>query len=315
MPYLYYYSPQLGGIIIERADGTDSHHIGADVIPPGAGGIAGPGWSPSGHFFAAHTITDTLSGPLTGEPFIIDITGKRFGTWLELTSKTNFMQWSPDGADILLIVAGYFSDRPPDVGTFFWLFDIENNVILADFGANIEDVTTGVSEITWEHERIIFYIQVTAGNFYQYYRVTMHFDGTTLREVISDEEFAEHYSDPLVVRFSNYLEEYAASPSGRYEARGAFQPTLTDTTTGETIELPHSTRATTCATFLWSEDEQYILSAAGTVVAGGGCGAAILGVTDSKGNLWRELGICSWDFPPCVGWLPERVIAAINEQP
>jgi hypothetical protein len=32
-----------------------------------------------------------------------------------------------------------------------------------------------------------------------------------------------------------------------------------------------------------------------------------LGVTDSQGKLWRELGECSWDVPPCVGWLPPQV--------
>ncbi len=52
-PYLYYYSRMLGGLIIERADGTDSRLIGADVIPPSMTGLQGPGWSPSGKFFAA----------------------------------------------------------------------------------------------------------------------------------------------------------------------------------------------------------------------------------------------------------------------
>src|SRR4051794_7367447 len=52
-PYLYYYSQLLGGLIIERADGTDSRQIAADIIPPDLTGLGGPGWSPSGKYFIA----------------------------------------------------------------------------------------------------------------------------------------------------------------------------------------------------------------------------------------------------------------------
>ncbi len=37
-PYLYYYSRLLGGLIIERADGTDSRRIGMDAFPAAAYG-------------------------------------------------------------------------------------------------------------------------------------------------------------------------------------------------------------------------------------------------------------------------------------
>lgn len=40
-PYLFYYSRILGGLIIERADGTDSRLIAEDVISSGYAGIAG----------------------------------------------------------------------------------------------------------------------------------------------------------------------------------------------------------------------------------------------------------------------------------
>ena len=84
-PYLYYYSRMLGGIIIERADGTDSRHIGADVIPPGATGLADPGWSPSGNYFATYQIISYgLSGNATANASVINTQGEPIAQWLGL---------------------------------------------------------------------------------------------------------------------------------------------------------------------------------------------------------------------------------------
>lgn len=56
-PYIYYYSDRLNAFVIERADGTDKHLLGDSIMPPvqkPAFGyyIEGPGWSPSGRWFA-----------------------------------------------------------------------------------------------------------------------------------------------------------------------------------------------------------------------------------------------------------------------
>jgi hypothetical protein len=70
--------------------------------------------------------------------------------------------------------------------------------------------------------------------------------------------------------------------------------------------LPVHTQATICRDYIWHEDEDYIITLGGTQRAGGGCGPVVMGVTNSSGELWRELGSCSWD-EACVGWLPDRV--------
>src|SRR5215208_3273113 len=70
-PYLYYYSQLLGGLIIERADGTDSRQIAADVIPPKLTGLGGPGWSPSGKYFAAQGVTYSDSSYIS-TPYLVD---------------------------------------------------------------------------------------------------------------------------------------------------------------------------------------------------------------------------------------------------
>src|SRR3954471_12396585 len=75
-PYLYYYSQLLGGLIIERADGTDSRQIAADVIPPNLTGLGGPGWSPSGKYFAAYSEIYSEGGSSPRTPYLIDTKGR-----------------------------------------------------------------------------------------------------------------------------------------------------------------------------------------------------------------------------------------------
>ncbi len=310
-PYLYYYSRMLGGLIIERADGTDSRHIAADVIPPGSEGIAGPGWSASGKYFAAYTITNTLSFPITGRPTVMNAQGEALLPWLQMLGRTEFMEWSPDGEDILLIVAGYGGPHSPGYSTFFWLIDLSDNSILVDFGANLFDVNRDVSAITWDNanERISFYMAPATDNWNRHYRVTMEFDGTTLREPVRTQEFQRRYES-----FANQSDRMlelnagrAVSPSGTYETLGISPSILTNTRTNQSVELPLHTQGTICRDYLWNDNEGYIITLNGTLRAGGGCSSAVLGVTNSEGQLWRELGGCSWDFPPCVGWLPDSV--------
>ncbi len=310
-PYLYYYSRMLGGLIIERADGTDSRHIAADVIPPGSEGIAGPGWSPSGKYFAAYTITNTLSFPITGRPTVMNAQGEALLPWLQMLGRTEFMEWSPDGEDILLIVAGYGGPQSPGYSTFFWLIDLSDNSILADFGANLGSVNSNISAITWNNanERISFYMAPDTADWDRHYRVTMQFDGTTLREPVRTQEFQRRYESFAIdsEHVSDRSDGRAVSPSGTYETLGISPSILTNTGTDESVELPLHTQGTICRDYLWNADESYIITLNGTLRAGGGCAPAVLGVTDSEGQLWRELGGCSWDFPPCVGWLPDSV--------
>ena len=50
VPYIYYYSNVLNGIVIERADGTDSRIIGQGLVDEDVAAIYGPGWSPDGRW-------------------------------------------------------------------------------------------------------------------------------------------------------------------------------------------------------------------------------------------------------------------------
>jgi WD40 repeat protein len=306
-PYLYYYSRLLGGLIIERADGSDSRQIAADVIPPGMTGLAGPGWSPSGRYFAAFSVD--YSDYSINRPYVIDTQGKLIFGWLELVGGTAFMEWSPYEENLLLIVGSYGFIGVGSMGTFFWLTNVETGEVLAEFGANIGTLAIRLSKIGWdsENQRIVFYINPETLTSDRYFRVTMNFDGTVLRERISVDEYAENYTMPEYVDAEDFYDAYDVSPSGDYEARGSLEALLTHLRSGERTPLPRHTQGTGCRAFTWSADEDYIITRDGTLRVGGGCGGAVLGVTDSSGGLWRELGGCSWDVPPCIGWLPAQV--------
>lgn len=302
-PYLYYYSRLFGGIIVERADGSDSRLIGADVIPPGTSGIGGPGWSPSGNYFAAYGAS---SGDGNGRPYVIDTQGIEVVPWMHTTRSTWLMQWSPTEEDILLVVASQGAWRR-DI--FFWVLDIEHNRLLSEFGMNLGGLTTDVDDIVWDmpKQRITFYVNPSEYDYERQYRVIMQFDGTTSREPVTSEEYTEH-DMPYIVEERDFYDDYEMSPSGLYEVNGWRPALLTNLNTNEAVALPQHTQATsTCRKYLWSADEQHLLTIGGTLVSGGGCSDAVMGVTDSSGALWRELGRCSWDYPPCAGWLPEQV--------
>ncbi len=296
-PYIYYYSQLLGGLIIEHPDGTDSRQIAADVIPPNMSGLAGPGWSPSGKYFAAYGIPSNDDSARV--PYLIDTKGQNQAGWLHNVTVTSFMQWSPNGEDILLIEGVYNPNGLRDA--FFWVIDVGHNQLLADFGVNLGG-SSQRSEILWnvEQGQIVFEYAADLGTL-QYYRVTMHFDGTILRQPISADEFIPQTSNSNL----DTDEENRISPRGTYKAQRYPIARLINTTTNQPLELPRHTQGTGCRDYLWPENEAYIITLDGTALTDG-CGFPALGVTNVQMTLWRELGHCT-GASPCVGWLPQQV--------
>lgn len=313
--YLYYYSRMLGGIIIERADGTDSRLIGADVIPPGMDGLRGLGWSPSGRYFLATSINYSDGGHYNVQGiYLFDDAGQQPIPYLATAGAVYTAQWSPDGGDLLMIVAGDYGRPYDNVTISYLLVAPSTGQVLAEFEATLvlSSRESNSPDLIWDFEaqQVIFYI-VTDPDIperRQPYRVMMSFDGSVLKEPMTEAEFNARPDVPDVP-YSIDIGELSTdaidiSPSGRYQAS---RDVLQDMQIGTEIELPVHSQGTICRKFFWSNSEQYILSLTGTLIAGGGCASAVLGVTDLHGQLWRELGGCSWDVPPCVSWLPPRV--------
>jgi hypothetical protein len=296
-PYLYYYSRMLGGIIIERANGTDSRIIGQDVIPAGLTGIAGPGWSPSGKYFAVTGINyDTHSSSIT-RTYVIDTSGKYY--FRGLTGLSAPRVWSPDDQLILTYEDVYSRSLPS-----FSLLDMEKEQILSQVGIALDlGIAYSSTDFQWQNNEVVFYVRETDD---RYFKITMGFDGSLSKEPVTEEIFVQHYT-PFELEDSFALSRgEKTSPSGTFEVRKRETTTLTNMRTGEEVTLPRHSQGTVCRDYIWNDTEEYIITLDGTLVAGGGCAGAVLGVTDSQGKLWRELGGCSWDAV-CAGWLPSQV--------
>src|SRR5215213_8704384 len=104
-PYIYYYSSEKAGFIIERADGSDSHLLSKFETPDNTM-ISGPGWSPSGKWLA-WTIWDVEGGSLSQSvAYIINRNGNQISLFPQELVKGATAQvemlWSPIN-DLLLV--------------------------------------------------------------------------------------------------------------------------------------------------------------------------------------------------------------------
>lgn len=134
-PYLYYYSNVLHAFVIERADGTDSRTIGAGLMPEDYNSTGGPGWSPSGKWFAWTGTRNKGGGTTASSVWLVSTDGSYRLDGLEqvrLAETAGKVSWSPF-EDKLLIVddtqldgRGYvYSLVDADAGQIVTLFETE----------------------------------------------------------------------------------------------------------------------------------------------------------------------------------------------
>src|SRR5579864_2788173 len=113
-PYIYYYSDEINAFIIERADGTDTRILGAGLMPPLAPEtlplVSGPGWSPSGKWFAWNFAQIGTGEIRTGYdnilPYAVKADGSQRLTLLDGLKNVE-MTWAPH-SDLLFVVSQYF---------------------------------------------------------------------------------------------------------------------------------------------------------------------------------------------------------------
>lgn len=127
IPYIHYYDYLRGGLVIERANGTDSRLI-ADLIPDGHNAALMPEWSASGKWFVSSTYQ------YDGQPtvnllstFIVNTDGQR-KIDLGLSTSSHFkVSWSPV-EDTLLI----FTGEPTQTTIHMYLLEVETETVLAE---------------------------------------------------------------------------------------------------------------------------------------------------------------------------------------
>ncbi len=108
-PYLYYFSDKLKAFVIERADGTDTRLLGAGLmklttqgeVDPFGFWVSGPGWSPSGKWFAWTTAQANNYNQSGDKPYIISADGTHRVTLLDNLENAQ-ISWAPTRIDCSL---------------------------------------------------------------------------------------------------------------------------------------------------------------------------------------------------------------------
>ncbi|GIK63887.1 MAG: hypothetical protein BroJett018_16810 [Chloroflexota bacterium] len=131
-PYIQYYSPALGGIVVERADGTDSRILGRGLVPFWHDTVSGPGWSPSGEWFAWTSWQSAFEAATPTNAYVVKTDGSRRLTILDDLHSIYTMEWFPN-SDWLLVenLINYRFPEPEAVR--YYLVDVPNEKILQSF--------------------------------------------------------------------------------------------------------------------------------------------------------------------------------------
>ncbi|MCU0466626.1 MAG: hypothetical protein MUF38_18920 [Anaerolineae bacterium] len=135
-PYLYYYSPLIGGFVIERADGFDSRAVGVGFSDSTQNEILAPLWSPSGRWMVWQTANYGGLGPSYYRAWGSRVDGSAQLSVLEFPRdvqvNTVVLEWSPD-RDLLLavqITQPLGQDNPPATA-HYRLIDSETDGVIA----------------------------------------------------------------------------------------------------------------------------------------------------------------------------------------
>ncbi len=137
-PYLYYFSNDLNAWVIERADGTDRRLLGQGLMPDELDEVYGPGWSPTGKWFAWQGTKRSFLGPEpTPHAWIVSADGQTLAA--EFTDVAE-MHWSPT-EDLLFLVQtnGLFYHRLEMVYARYSLFDPNTGTIIASVSTVTSD--------------------------------------------------------------------------------------------------------------------------------------------------------------------------------
>lgn len=167
-PYFYYYSDTSSSFFIENGTGSDRQVL-AEFERPENQAIFGPGWSPSGNWFAWYSGYPGSGGNTNGTAMIINHDG---GDIIQIDEdcNTNLLEWSPRDD---LILVGCYRD-----GTFDYIYRVFNPLtqeIILTIDAEFLGLSGFILDITkteW----------VPSGNYLAvYYAINVNIDETNYR--------------------------------------------------------------------------------------------------------------------------------------
>jgi len=285
-PYIYYYSDVLTGIVIERADGTESRLI---PLPQDAvlGYSYGAGWSPSGRWVSFLGRVLSLDG--------------RYLSDLEHFRCPNMMLWHPR-EDILLVFGTQQPyNRCDGFLDTYWLIDVETTSLLAS--VTIESpINEGNPIVYWLDDGLMFYDERRDFGVRTYFRVAMHYDGNIDIRPIS----AEEHNDPLSSAgpdrrgLENWRDDDNVYPEFTIPQR------LGSDTTVLPFEIPISSETgRSVLGWLWDANSEWIFLVYREFYSDG-IVPGMVSIYHPSTSVYRELSSCGVEFT-CIGWLPQRV--------
>jgi hypothetical protein len=287
-PYIYYYSHVLKGVVVERADGTDSRIIGKDLVQSNSlPFVVGPGWSQDGTWFA----WSFRGGYDVGTGHVVNVSDQQSVEIFELMPCVNRMLWHP--TDNILLIQGKIQFSGEQCGNSivpiatYWLVDVDTQTLLATY--NSSEFEGSYSTIFWQDDGTIQFAERDIDN--ALYLVTMHGNGHVEKIPTSDEEIAEAKSAGQTI---SMLEEEQ-------------QTNFNSSHIPQSITLPQNTQAAggIVAAQQSPDGEWFFL---GYEFCYAGCANVVgyINIFSSDSEQNREIAACG-DHPTCVDWLPESV--------
>lgn len=285
-PYIYYHSEALNGIVVERADGSDSRIIARNLMPVNHEYVSVIGWSPSGEWLAWTSTYRTAYSIGPKRIWVMSTDGEQRLTFLDNIDNVIHASWSPTG-DYLLIMEQYWDGLAP-----IWLIDVEQQHIVANF----DDIFAEVG--VWSAD----------GNSVQLNHLGVQIVYTDGR---IENDVPPELRPPLATAQPEQYPADMISPTGNHEliVNDIDLPNqIVDFETDQIALLrPHSGDAGGICDFDWHPESEWLLVTFTMTWAGGGCPIAGSSVISSDGRIQRELGPCNI-ASRCAGWLSEHVI-------
>jgi hypothetical protein len=300
IPYIYYYSGALNGVVIEHADGTDSRIIGQRLVDENVLFVYGPGWSPDGRWFAWRVLA--REGYYNfGKGYVASADGQTALNLLADFPCVNSMLWHP--TENILLVRGTMTKRGnicpngPYPVTTYWLIDVETQTLLATFSINSPPESDWYLPLVYwfpEEQQVQFFKLVISnrGHDTRYFLVTMSYDGTVTMEPISeDEAYAEHEG------IKRYIDDDTLT----------LFTSWTEATAERTITPPPNSSAVGSAVSgQWDSSGNWLLIGYEFCVSDCSYVTGRVSIFNPETGYSREISDCG-EQTACVGWLPERV--------
>jgi hypothetical protein len=300
-PYIYYYSRALNGVVIERANGSDSRIVGKDLMPEPAEIVVGPGWSPDGRWFAWHGYRPLEFGfSIPQGAYAVSVDNEPLDMLAYFPFPVDQMLWHP--TENLLLVYGWGggqNDSSKINIVTYWLIDVDAQNLLVNMSTESHPERGPI--VYWFDDRVMFY--ETPWLFDRFYLITMHYDGDIDVNRVSREEWETDI--PGGQRDARASGLWSDDVYPRFIERLGFTE---DGTEELSFTVPRNTSAAAGSyrSWNWHEGSEWLFIGYEWCYAGCSGVTSRVSIYNPTTEDYREIADCRNNHA-CVGWLPDQV--------